>query len=173
VVPTAHRSGLVKGSLEQAPPRSRAHAPLEQAPPRSRVHDSLERAPPRSRVHLHLARGPPHEHARPRTRVRAFNALTQQSHAIMRLGITPWRCSANSLGGNPSPPLWGTVRHGRCQLRDTAPPTLVRLTCRALEGGPATPSNHFLVNLQGQAMTLGRRDTIPATFRPMRPPPCL
>jgi hypothetical protein len=199
VVPTAQRSGPVKGSLEQAPPRSRAHAPLERAPSRSRVHDSLERATPRSRVHDSLEWAPPrsrvhappragsaslegsppprsrppHEHARPRTRVRAFNALTQQSRAIMHLRITPRRCSANSIGGNPSPPLWGTVRHGRCQLRDTAPPTPVRLTCRALEGGPATPSNRFLVNLQGQAMTLGRRDTIPATVGPVRPPPCL
>jgi hypothetical protein len=44
---------------------------------------------------------------------------------------------------------------------------------RALEGGPATPSNRFLVNLQGQTMTLGRRDAIPATVGPVRPPPCL
>jgi hypothetical protein len=119
-------------------------------------------SPPRSR--------PPHEHTRSRTRVRAFNALTQQSRAIMLLGITPRRCSAHSLGGNPSPPLWGTVRHGQCQLRGTVPPTPVRLTRRALEGGPATPSNHFLVNLQGQAMTLGRRDAIPTTMGPVRPP---
>jgi hypothetical protein len=91
----------------------------------------------------------------------------------MRLGITPRHCSANSLGGNPSPPLWGTVRHGQCQLCGTVPPTPVRLTRRAIEGWPATPSNHFLVNLQGQAMTLGRRDAIPATVDPVRPPPCL
>jgi hypothetical protein len=91
----------------------------------------------------------------------------------MRLGIMPRRCSANSLGENPSPPLWGTVRHGQCQLRGTVPPTPVRLTRRALERGPAAPSNHFLVNLQGQAMTLGRRDAIPATIDPVRPPPCL
>jgi hypothetical protein len=127
---------------------------------------SLEGSPlPRSR--------PPHEHARPRTRVRALNALTQQGRAIMRLGITPRRCFANSLGGNPSLPLWKTVRHGQCQLRDTAPPTPVRLTRRTLEGGPVTPSNHFLVNLQGQAMTLGRQNAIPATVGPVRPPPCL
>jgi hypothetical protein len=74
--------------------------------------------------------------------------------------------------GNPSPLLWGTVRRGRCQPRDTAPPTPVRLTHRALKGGPATPSNHFLVNLQGQVMTLRRRDTIPATVGPVRLPPC-
>jgi hypothetical protein len=52
---------------------------------------SLEGSPPpRSRL--------PHEHACSRMRVRAFNALTQQSRAITRLGITPRRCSANSLG---------------------------------------------------------------------------
>jgi hypothetical protein len=122
-------------------------------------------SPPRSR--------PPHEHTRSRTRVWAFNALTQQSRAIMRLGITPRRCSANSLGGNPSLPLWGTVRHGQCQPRGTAPPTPVWITRRALEGGPATPSNRFLVNLQGQTITLSRRDAIPAIVGPVRPPPCL
>jgi hypothetical protein len=152
VAPTAHRSGPVKGSLEQAPPRSRVHASLERTLPRSR---------------------PPHEPTRSRTRIRTINALTQQSRAIMRLGITPRRCSANSLGRNPSPPLWGTVRHGQCQLRGTVPPTPVRLTRRALEEGPATPSKHFLVNLQGQAKMLGRRDAIPATVGPVRPPPCL
>jgi hypothetical protein len=74
--------------------------------------------------------------------------------------------------GNPSPPLWGTVRHGQC-LRGTAPPTPVRLTRRALEGGPATPSNPFLATLQGQSVTSGRRDAIPATVGPVRPPPRL
>jgi hypothetical protein len=98
VAPASHRSGPVKGSLEQVPPRSRAHAPLERVPPRSRAHAPLERAPPRSR--------PPHEHTCSRTRVRAFNALTRQSLAIMRLGITPRRCSANSLGGT-HPRHWG------------------------------------------------------------------
>jgi hypothetical protein len=65
------------------------------------------------------------------------------------------------------------VRHGQCQLRGTVPPTPVRLTCRALEGGPATPSNPSLLNLQGQTMTSGRRDAIPSTVDPVRPPPCL
>jgi hypothetical protein len=83
------------------------------------------------------------------------------------------RCSANSLRGNPSPPLWGTVGHGQCQLRGTVPPTPVRLTRRALERRPAAPSNHFLVNLQGQAMTLGRRNAIPVTVDPARSPSCL
>jgi hypothetical protein len=133
--------------------------------PRARSASLEGTSPPRSR--------PPHEHTCSRTRVRTFNALIRQSCAIMRLGITPRRCSANSLGGNPSPPLWGTVRHGQCQLRGTVPPTPVRLTRRPLEGGPATPSNHFLANLQGQTMTLGRWDAIPATVGPVRPPPCL
>jgi hypothetical protein len=64
------------------------------------------------------------------------------------------------------------VRYGQCQLCGTASPTPVRLTRHALEGGPATPSNHFLVNLQGQVIALGRRDAIPATVGPVRPPPC-
>jgi hypothetical protein len=61
--------------------------------------------------------------------------------------------------GSPFPPLWGTVRRGRCQLRDTVPPTLVRLTRRALEGGPAAPSSPPLVTLRGQ--TAGRRECHP------------
>jgi hypothetical protein len=36
--------------------------------------------------------------------------------------------------------------------------------------GPATPSNPSLMNLQGQTMTSGRRDAIPATVGPVRPP---
>jgi hypothetical protein len=47
------------------------------------------------------------------------------------------------------------VRYGQCQPRGTVLPTPVRLTCRALEGGPAAPSNPSLVNLQGQTMTSG------------------
>jgi hypothetical protein len=88
----------------------------------------------------------------------------------MRLGLTPRSCCTNSLGGNPSPPLWGTVRRGRCQPRDAAPPTPVRLTCRSLEGGPAAPSKCFPVTLQGQVMTLGGRGAIPATVNCRRPP---
>jgi hypothetical protein len=91
--PPRARSASLEGSrsLERTPPRSRVPATLEQAPPRSRVPASLERAPPRSRL--------PHGRTCSCTRVRAFNALTQQSRAITRLGITPRCCSANSLGG--------------------------------------------------------------------------
>jgi hypothetical protein len=60
--------------------------------------------------------------------------------------------------GNPSPPLFSTVRQGRCQLRDTVPPTPIQLTRRALEGGPAAPSNIFYVLIQGHVVTSGRRD---------------
>jgi hypothetical protein len=143
VAPAAHRSGPIKGPLEQVPPRSRAHASLERVPPRSRANSSLERVPPRSRAHASLERVPPRSRANSslervpprsrappssgfrlargltsaslegsppprsrlprkrtysRTRVRAFNALTQQSRAITRLGITPRRCTTNSLG---------------------------------------------------------------------------
>jgi hypothetical protein len=119
VGPAARRSGPVKGPLEQVPPRSRVHASLERVPPRSRV------TPPSSGFRLargitppssgfRLARGiispsleAPHEHTCSRTRVRAFNVLTRQSHAIMRLGITPRRCSANSLGETHPRHCWG------------------------------------------------------------------
>jgi hypothetical protein len=37
-------------------------------------------------------------------------------------------------------------------------PTPVWLTRRALEGGPATPSNAFSVTMQGHAVTSGRRE---------------
>jgi hypothetical protein len=50
------------------------------------------------------------------------------------------------------------MRRGQCQLRDTVPPTPVRLTHRALEGGPAAPSNVSSVLTQGHALTSGRRD---------------
>jgi hypothetical protein len=126
---------------------------LERSPPRSRVHATLERAPPRSRL--------PHECTCSRTRVRAFSALTQQSRAITRT-LTLFRQLPR---GSPSPPLWGTVQRGRCQLRDTVPPTLVRLTRRALEGGPVAPSNPPLITMQGQTVTSGRRERDPRRCR--------
>jgi hypothetical protein len=91
----------------------------------------------------------PHTHARSRTRVWAFNSLTTAGWRHHAPGLAPRSCCTNSLGGSPSPPLWGTVRCGRSQPRDAAPPTLVRLTRRALEGGPAAPSICFSVTLQG------------------------
>jgi hypothetical protein len=41
------------------------------------------------------------------------------------------------------------------------PPTPVRLTRRALEGGPVAPSNPSLVTPQGQTVTSGRRERHP------------
>jgi hypothetical protein len=91
-----------------------------------------------------------HAHACSHTRVRAFNALTTTGRCHHASGtLAPVLLHTNSLGGNPSPPLWGTVRRGRCLPRDAAPPTPVRLTRRALEGGPAAASICFPVTLQG------------------------
>jgi hypothetical protein len=79
--------------------------------------------------------GAPHAHARSRARERAFNALTTVGRRHHAPGTHAPALLHQLPRGNPSPPLWGTVRHGRCQPRDAAPPTPVRLTCRALEGG--------------------------------------
>jgi hypothetical protein len=117
--------------------------------------------------------GAPHAHARSRTRVWAFNALMTAGRRHHAPGTHAPALLHQLPRGNPSPPLWGTVRHGRCQPRDAAPPTPVRLTGRALEGGPATPSKRFPVTLQGQVVTLGRRDAIPATVKCRRPPLCV
>jgi hypothetical protein len=53
------------------------------------------------------------------------------------------------------------VQHGQCQLRDTVPPTPVRLTRRALEGGAVAPSNPSLVAPEGQTVTSGQRERHP------------
>jgi hypothetical protein len=95
-MPTQHnpRRGGPRGPPERpskTPPRARSASLEGSRPPRPRVPASLERAPPRSKF--------PHEHTCSRTRVRAFNVLTQQSRAITRLRITPRRCSAYPLGG--------------------------------------------------------------------------
>jgi hypothetical protein len=128
------RCGGPRGPPEwpsQRPPRA-GSASLEGSHP-------LERVPPRSRVRapssgLRLARGSPppssgfpprsrlpHKRSCSRTRVRAFNALTQQSRAITRLGITPRRCSANSLGETHP-------RHcgGLCNMASVSSVTLCR-----------------------------------------------
>jgi hypothetical protein len=62
------------------------------------------------------------------------------------VAIRSFSCSTDSPG-RPSLPL-----------RNTVPPTPVRLTRRALEGGPAEPSNAFPVTTQGYAVTSGRRE---------------
>jgi hypothetical protein len=116
------RCGGPRGPPEwpnQAPPRARSASlegsrPLEQGPPRSRTH-----APSSG---FRLARGIPHGCTCSSTRVQAFNALTQQSRAITRLGNTPRRCSANSLGG-------ADPRHcgGLCDEAGVSSVTLCRL----------------------------------------------
>jgi hypothetical protein len=127
-----------------------AKRPLGRGPPHSKARRVLKRGPPCSRTPARTCS---------RTRIRAFNALTPQGHAttVTRLGITPRRYSANSRG-RPSSLLCSTVRQGRCQLLDIMPPTPVRLTCRALEGGPAAPSIIFHVLMQDHAVTSGRWD---------------
>jgi hypothetical protein len=64
----------------------------------------------------------PRKHARFRTRVRAFNALARQGGAIMRLGIMPRPCCANSLG-RTHPRYCG----GLCGVAGVSPVTLRRL----------------------------------------------
>jgi hypothetical protein len=90
-----HRHGPHRGG-PNGPPRRPTQDPLEQAPPRSRAHTSLgwapsrfegERLPRAGSASLesphHPRAGPaslegaPHAHARSRTWVRAFNALTK------------------------------------------------------------------------------------------------
>jgi hypothetical protein len=68
-----------------------------------------------------------------------------RTHAatLARPGIASRRCSTNSLG-EAIPAAVSTVRQGRCQLRDTVPPTPVRLTRRSLEGGRQHPRMSFL-----------------------------
>jgi hypothetical protein len=63
------------------------------------------------------------------------------------------------------------MRRGRCQLRDTVPPTLVRLTRHALEGGPSAPSSPLFVALQGQTVTSGRRECHPHRCQSYAPIP--
>jgi hypothetical protein len=181
VAPAAHQGGPPRRPTQRSPRAGSAslgdtHLPRAGSAPLEGTH--LPRAGPAPLEGTRLPRagsasleGAPHVHACSRTRVQAFNALTiagrchhaPGTHAPVLLHQLP--------RGNPSPPLWGTVRHGRCQPRDVAPPTPVRLTCRALEGGPATPSKCFPVTLQGQVMTLGRRGAIPATVNCRRPSP--
>jgi hypothetical protein len=103
---------------------------------------------PRPRTGSASLEGAPH--ARACSRTRAFNALTSAERRHHAPGahapVPPHQLPRR----DPIPAtMGGTVRRGRCQSRDAAPPTPVRLTRRALEGGPAAPSTRFLVTLQG------------------------
>jgi hypothetical protein len=108
---------------------------------------SLE-GPLRPRTGSASLEGAPHVHACSRTR--AFNALTtagRRHHAPgARAPVPPHQLPRRE----PIPAtVGGTVRRGRCQSRDAAPPAPVRLTRRALEGGRPHPRFAFLVTLQG------------------------
>jgi hypothetical protein len=151
--PTAHQGGPLEDPLELASPRSRMRASLGSAPSRSRGCAYLKRTPPRSRAHSPRTgsaslEGAPHACACSRTP--AFNALTPAGrchHAPgARAPVPPHQLPRR----DPIPAtVGGIVRRGRRQSRDAALPAPVRLTRRALEGGPAAPSACFLVTLQG------------------------
>jgi hypothetical protein len=138
VDPATHRSGPLKGPLEQARagsaslegssvPRAGSaslegsrlpragSASLEGSRPPRAGSASLEGSPPpRSRL--------PRTRARSRARVRAFNALTRRGGAIMPLGITPRPCCTNSQGGT-HPRYCG----GLCDVAGASPVTPRRL----------------------------------------------
>jgi hypothetical protein len=165
--PTAHQGGPLEDPLEQASPRSRMRASLGWAPspfegvrlPRAgpaslegpfppRAGSASLEGPLRPRTGSASLEGAPHACSRSRTR--AFNALTttgQRHHAPgARAPMPPHQLPRR----DPIPAtVGGTVRRGRCQSRDAAPPAPVRLTRRALEGGRSHPRFAFLVTLQG------------------------
>jgi hypothetical protein len=154
--PPSSRFRLARG---YTPPRAGSVSLEGTRPPRAGSVSLEGSPPPRSRL--------PHARTCSRTRVQAFNALTWQSRAIMRLGITPRRCSANSLGGThpatmgdcatwPVSAPWHCAAHS-CTASAPRPRT-----------GPVAPSNPSLVNLQGQTVTSGRWERHP---RPCRATP--
>jgi hypothetical protein len=78
------------------PPSSRFRLARGLTPPSSGLRLARGLTPPSSG--LRLPRGSLTSTPAPARGVQAFNALTRQSRAITRLGITPRRCFANSLG---------------------------------------------------------------------------
>jgi hypothetical protein len=112
-----------------------------------RADSALLEGPLRPRTGSASLEGAPH--ARTCSRTLAFNALTpvgRRHHAPgARAPVPPHQLPRR----DPIPvTVGGIVRRGRRQSRDAAPPAPVRLTGRALEGGPAAPSTRFLVILQ-------------------------
>jgi hypothetical protein len=151
VAPAAHQGGTARRTLGRGPPRSRARRPLERGPPRSK-------APTCACSHL---------------RVRALNALTPQGRAttLTRLGITPQRCSTNSLGGThprhcgalcdeAGVSSWHCAAHS-CTANTPSP-----------RRGPTEPSNALSVTTQGQAMTSGRRERSSPSLSTLCGHPC-
>jgi hypothetical protein len=133
-------------------PTSRLRPARGYTPPRVGSASLEGSPPPRSR--------PPHEHARPRTRVRTFNALTQQSRAIMRLGIMPRRCCANSLGGTHP-------RHcgGLCDMANVSSVALRCLPRTANAPRPRRGAGHTLEPLSRELAGSGH-DARPAGRHP-------
>jgi hypothetical protein len=109
---TSHLNARTRHGPHCGGPRGPPEWP-SQRPPRAGSASLEGSRPPRSRL--------PHTHACSRTWVRAFNALTRQSSAIMRLGIMARRCYANSLGGTHP-------RHcgGLCDMASVSSVTLRR-----------------------------------------------
>jgi hypothetical protein len=84
------------------------------------------------------------------SRTRAFNTLTPAGRRHHALGACAPVPPHQLPRRDPIPATVGsTVRRGRRQSCDAAPPSPVRLTRQALEGGSAAPSTCFLVTLQG------------------------
>jgi hypothetical protein len=117
-----------------------------------------------------LARGPLHGRTCSHARVQAFKALTLRHHAPGNHAPTLFRQLPR---GSPSPPLWGTVRRGRCQLHDTVLPTPVRLTHRALEGGRSHPRTSFLWLYRVKPWRQAGGSANPIAVSPVRPSPPL
>jgi hypothetical protein len=165
-LPRASRPlGRGSASLEgRAPPRLRPASLEGQSPPRVRFRLARGLDAPSGEVRLtrgsrgHTAPIPAHP-------TEPFNALT---HAGTR---RPSDAPGNhtpalfrQLPSAPSPPLCDAVRQGRCQSRDTVPPTLVRLMRRALERGRRNPQKGTDVHstlARDYAVTSGRRGPSP------------
>jgi hypothetical protein len=141
------------------PARTTQQTPLERSPPRSRAGHPLEQGPPYLRAPAHAIpaslEAPSRAHLLPHmcTSIKCSDTAEPRHYAPGDPAPALFRQLPR---GSPSPPLWGTVRRGWCQLRDTMPPTPVRLTRRTLEGGPAAPSSPLLVTPQGQTVMSGR-----------------
>jgi hypothetical protein len=155
--------GLVTPSSEVLP-RSMAGRP-----PRARSRLTRGWTPPRAR--FRLARGHHGLAASiPAPPTEAFNALTFAG-AQVKDESTPRRAWESRPGAipptppvRPFPPLCDAVWHGRCQSRDTMPPTLVQLTRRALERGQRNPrrgTDVYSMLTQDYAVTSGQRDRSP------------
>jgi hypothetical protein len=139
-----------------------AHQAAHSKVPSSRLRLARGCAPPSGGLRPVRGGAPPSRALRTRacSCTWAFNALTsagRRHHAPgARAPVPPHQLPR----GKPIPTtVGGTVRRGRCQSRDAAPPAPVRLTRPALEGGPAAPSICFsrdLTGLGGGARPVGR-----------------